>query len=83
MTQRQRAWRTKRAWTATEIETERERLDRDAASILGYMLFEYSRLDMQLGLMVVWTGDGQKMEKLTTHHNESNFLRSSAYSIKK
>jgi hypothetical protein len=62
-----------RSWTGIEIEAERERLEHEAASILGYMLFEYSRLDMELGLMVVWTDDGRKLEKLTTDHNESNF----------
>jgi hypothetical protein len=62
-----------RSWTRIEIEAERERLEREAASILGYMLFEYSRLEMELGLMVVWTDDGRKLEKMTTDHNESNF----------
>jgi len=55
-----------RSWTGIEIEAERERLEREAASILGYMLFEYSRLDMELGMMMVWTGEGQRLEKLTT-----------------
>jgi hypothetical protein len=64
---------TMRNWTGIEIEAERERLEREAASILGYMLFEYSRLDMELGMMVVWTGEGQRLEKLTTKYNQSNF----------
>ena len=55
-----------RSWTGIEIEAEREQLEREAASILGYMLFEYSRLDMELGMMMVWTGEGQRLEKLTT-----------------
>ena len=62
-----------RDWTGIEIEAERERLEREAASILGYMLFEYSRLDMELGLLLVWVDDGQRLEKLTTDHSESNF----------
>jgi hypothetical protein len=62
-----------RSWTGIEIEAERERLEREAASILGYMLFEYSRLDMELGMMVVWADDGQRLEKLTTEYNQSNF----------
>ena len=62
-----------RSWTGIEIEAERVRLELEAASILGYMLFEYSRLDMELGMMVVWTDDGRKLEKLTTDLNESNF----------
>lgn len=64
-----------RNWTGIEIEAERERLEREAASILGHMLFEYSRLDMELGMMVVWTEDGKWLEKLTTKHNESNFIK--------
>ncbi|WP_194713038.1 hypothetical protein [Noviherbaspirillum soli] len=62
-----------RSWTGIEIAAERERLEREAASILGHMLFEYSRLDMDLGLMLVWADDGKRLEKLTTEHNESNF----------
>jgi hypothetical protein len=62
-----------RDWTGIEIEAERERLEREAASILGYMLFEYSRLDMELGMLLVWADDGQRLEKLTTDHSESNF----------
>ena len=62
-----------RSWTGIEIEAERERLEREAASILGYMLFEYSRLDMELGMMVVWADDGQQLDKLTTKYDQSNF----------
>ncbi len=54
-----------RARTGVEIEMERDRLEREAAAILGYMLFEYSRLDMELGLLLVWSGDGRKCEFLT------------------
>jgi len=62
-----------RSWTGIEIEAERERLEREAASILGYMLFEYARLDMELGMMVVWADEGQHLDKLTTKYDQSNF----------
>jgi len=68
-----RKLRMMRNWTGIEIEAEHERLEREAASILGYMLFEYSRLDMELGMMVVWAGDGRQLDKLTTKYNQSNF----------
>lgn len=61
------------SWAGIEIEAERERLEREAASILGYMLFEYSRLDMELGMMVVRADDGQQLDKLTTKYDQSNF----------
>lgn len=64
-----------RSWTGIEIEAEREWLEGEAASILGHMLFEYSRLDMELGMMVVWAGDGQQLDELTTKFNRSNFQK--------
>jgi hypothetical protein len=74
MSQRQGEMRTMRSWTGIEIEAERERLEREAASILGYMLFEYSRLDIEVGMMVVWAGDWQRLEKLTTNTNPESFV---------
>jgi hypothetical protein len=73
--QRQGKLRTMLDWTGIESEAERERLEREAASILGYMLFEYSRLDMELGMLLVWADEGQRLAKLTTDHNESNFYK--------
>ncbi|TXH76012.1 MAG: hypothetical protein E6Q82_04645 [Thiobacillus sp.] len=62
-----------RAWTQIEIREERDRLEREAATILGYMLFEYSRLDMELGLFLVWSNEGKELDKLTTKLSEYNF----------
>jgi hypothetical protein len=52
---------------------EREELERDAATVLGYMVFEYSRLDMELGLFLVWSDEGRKLDELSERLNEANF----------
>lgn len=62
-----------REWTGIEIREESERLEREAATILGYMLFDYSRLDMELGLFLVWSDEGRVLEKLTKKLSEYNF----------
>lgn len=62
-----------RAWTGAEIREESDRLEREAATILGYMLFEYSRLDMELGLFLVWSEEGQTLDKLTKKLSDFNF----------
>jgi len=61
------------AWTGIEIEEERDRLEREAATILGYMLFEYSRLDMELGVFLVWSNEGKELDKLTKKLSDYNF----------
>jgi len=48
-------------------------LESEAATALGYIIFEYSRLDMELGLFLVWSGEGQRLEQLTKSLNDSNF----------
>ena len=48
-------------------------LERDAATVLGYMLFEYSRLDMELGLFLVWADEGKNLDERTEKFNEANF----------
>jgi hypothetical protein len=45
-------------WTGIEIEEERRRLESEAAMILGRMHFEYSRLETELGLGLVWANEG-------------------------
>lgn len=62
-----------RAWTGIEIQEERDRLEREAATLLGYMLFEYSRLDMELGLFLVWSNEGKELDKLTKKLSDYNF----------
>ena len=50
-------------------------LERDAATVLGYMLFEYSRLDMELGLFLVWADKGKNLEVRTKKFGEANFAK--------
>ena len=58
----------------------RENLEQSAATLLGKMLFEFSRLDMNLGLCVVWIEGGKRIEELTrqvaefTLHKKLDFL---------
>ncbi len=48
-------------------------IEEDAAKAIGLILFEFTRLDMQLGLCVVWTNEGKNLEQLTSKYNEKNF----------
>lgn len=57
----------------SELSEERGRLEQEAATILGFMLFEYSRLDMELGLFLVWFEGGQKLDELTKAVGKKNF----------
>lgn len=52
-------------WTGIEIERASQGLEQASATILGRMIFEYSRLDMALGLMIVWVNEGAQLESLT------------------
>ena len=52
-------------WTGIEIERARHGLEQASSTILGRMLFEFSRLDMALGLMLVWSNEGSQLERLT------------------
>jgi hypothetical protein len=69
--------------TAGQIWEAREALEKAAATLLGKMLFEFSRLDVNLGLCVVWTDSGQRLEELTkqvvefSFHKKLDFLRQS------
>ncbi|WP_295590228.1 hypothetical protein, partial [uncultured Lamprocystis sp.] len=61
-----------------KMTAEHNQLEQQAATILGLMLFEYSRLDMELGLFLVWSDEGQQLEWLTkklTNQNLSARLR--------
>ncbi|MBK4737865.1 hypothetical protein [Noviherbaspirillum pedocola] len=44
-----------------------------AATILGRILFEFSRLEMELGLCIVWIEGGALLEQLTRKHEYSTF----------
>jgi hypothetical protein len=48
-------------------------LERDAATVLGYIVFEFSRLEMELGLVSVWSDEGRKFGDLTRKLNDGNF----------
>ena len=51
--------------TAGELWARRDALEDKAASLLGHMLFEFSRLDVNLGLCLVWVDGGANLERLT------------------
>jgi hypothetical protein len=56
--------------TGFELKARREGLEREAAMTLGYMLFEFSRLDMNLGLCLAWVDSGASMERMTKEAEE-------------
>jgi hypothetical protein len=60
-------------WTGNEIERARQGLEQASATVLGRMLFEYSRLDMNLGLMLVLTNDGATLEAMTEQVSKPQF----------
>lgn len=62
-----------RDWTSSEIQGERDRLEGEAATALGLMIFEYSRLDMELGLFLSGRDDGKSLKKLTRKVAGLNF----------
>lgn len=51
--------------TAGELWAHRDALEAAAASLLGRMLFEFSRIDVNLGLCLVWVNSGVNLERLT------------------
>lgn len=51
--------------TAGELWARREALEQEAATMLGHMLFEFSRLDVSLGLCLVWVDSGAKLQSLS------------------
>jgi hypothetical protein len=52
-------------FTAGDLWARRDALERDAASLLGQMLFEFSRVEVNLGLCLVWVDGGINLERLT------------------
>ena len=64
-----------RELTGTEVQAERTRLECEAATILGFMIFEYSRLDMELGLLLAWSDDGTSLDSLTKKLSGFNFSK--------
>lgn len=51
--------------TAEEQWAKREKLENESALLLGHVLFEFSRLDMNLGLALVWVDGGARIEQVT------------------
>jgi predicted transport protein len=60
-------------WTGIEIERARQELEQATATVLGRMLFEYSRLDMNLGLMLVRINDSATLEAMTEQVSKPYF----------
>lgn len=66
--------------TAEEAHIAARELEQAAAAILGRMLFEFSRLDVALGMLLVWADEGRQLEELTnkvvgyTFHKKLDFL---------
>lgn len=58
--------------TSSEQSARREQLENGAASQLGHMIFEFSRLDMNLGLCLVWVDGGAKLQSLTMSVEDLN-----------
>lgn len=58
---------------AGQIAETREVLEQGAAVLLGRVLFEFSRLDVNLGLCAVWTGSGQRLDELTKQIEQLSF----------
>jgi hypothetical protein len=52
-------------WTGIEIERARQGLEDASAVILGRVIFEFSRLDCALGLMLVWANERLEFEGLS------------------
>lgn len=60
-------------WTGIELREMGDALERGAADLLGRMLFEFSRLEMALGLCLVWADNGQAVDELTLRVEEESF----------
>lgn len=58
--------------TAGELSVREEKLEHDAAYQLGRMIFEFSRLDMNLGLCLVWIDGGAELQTLTKSVEDLN-----------
>lgn len=61
--------------TAGELWALREAMEAAAASLLGHMLFEFSRIDVNLSLCLVWVDNGANLESLTPKVAELSFHR--------
>ncbi|MCG6461784.1 hypothetical protein K6U44_15290 [Vibrio parahaemolyticus] len=48
-------------------------IEEEAAKTIGLILFEFTRLDMSLGLCVVWTNEGKNLKELSSKYNQKGF----------
>lgn len=48
-------------------------LKEEAAKSIGLILFEFTRLETELGLCVVWANEGKNLNRLTTKYNGKSF----------
>jgi hypothetical protein len=68
-------------WTGIEIERARQGLEDASALILGRMIFAFSRLEMVLGLALVWSDGGAQLDRLSkliadfSFHKKLDFLQ--------
>ena len=51
--------------TAGELWAHRDRMEAESASLLGHMLLGLSRIEVNLGLTLVWVNGGKQLEVLT------------------
>jgi hypothetical protein len=70
-----------KSWTGIEIERARQGLEQASATVLGRMIFEFSRLDISLGLALVRSDGGAQLERLSilvtgySFHKKLDFLQ--------
>lgn len=58
--------------TGTEIRATSQDLEEKAAALLGQLLFEFSYLERDLGLCVVWVDGGRDLDRLTVQLEQTN-----------
>ena len=74
-------------FTGAELLARRVELEDAAALLLGRMQFEFSRLDMSLGLCAVWVEDGRRLEELNpqvvamTFHKRLEFVEKAVHAL--
>jgi hypothetical protein len=61
--------------TGQQLWQAQQTLEESAANLLGKMLFEFARLDMALGLCIVWVEGGRRLEALTKQAAQFSFHR--------
>jgi hypothetical protein len=65
--------------TAGEMLARREALELAGATLLGKLLFEFARVDVNLGLCLVWIEAGARLESLTKQVSEWGFSKRLEY----